>query len=157
MESLVLSNAVAYDSWPIGTVTDLGLPETARENGVDDIQELLDGLFRNTLVGEDADEEFIEGMKAPWASEEGVTSLVRNASATNTCHTTEIDPADVTADTLLLWGGEDEFQPIEWAQRLDNDIDTAELIGLDEATHWVMEDRPAAYRDELSDFLLETA
>lgn len=51
-----------------------------------------------------------------------------------------------------------KFRPtIEWAHRLDNDIDTAELIGLDEATHWVMEDRPAAYRDELSDFLLETA
>ena len=64
---------------------------------------MLDGLFRDTLFGDDHDETFLEGMKAPWASDEGVTSVVRNASATNTSHTTEIDPSNVTADTLPLW------------------------------------------------------
>jgi len=154
VDQLVLSNSVAYDSWPIQTITDLGLPETARETGVEQLQGMLDGLMRDTLYGEDAGEEFIEGMTAPWASEEGVTSIVRNASATNTSHTTEVDPTDVTAETLLLWGGEDEFQPIRWAERLARDIADAELVGLDEANHWVMEDRPAAYRDHLTDFLL---
>jgi hypothetical protein len=51
-------------------------------------------------------------MTAPWASEEGVTSVVRNASATNTSHTTEVDPADVTVETLLLWGTDEELQPV---------------------------------------------
>lgn len=156
VDALVLSNSIAYDSWPIKTVTDLGLPETARENSVEDIQGMLDGLFRDTLAGDNPDEAFLDGMKAPWASEEGVTSLVRNAIATNTSHTTEIDPAAVTAETLLLWGAEDEFQAIKWAERLEDDIDDAELIGLDEANHWVMEDRPEAYRRELSDFLLDS-
>ena len=154
VEELVLSNSVAYDSWPIQTVTDLGLPETARENDVEDVQGMLDGLFRQTLTGE-ASDEFLEGMKAPWASEEGVTSLVRNASGTNTSHTTEIDPGEVTAETLLLWGADDEFQNVEWAERLEGDIENAELVGLDDATHWVMEDRPEAYRDRLAEFLLE--
>lgn len=153
VENLVLSNSVAYDSWPIQTITDLGLPETAREKSVREIQEMLDGLFRNTLYG-DASEEFLNGMKRPWASEEGVTSLVRNASATNTSHTTEIDPSDVTAETLLLWGENDEFQPIRWAERLTNDISNVEISGLDQANHWVMEDRPDAYRERLSEFLL---
>ena len=92
-------------------------------------------------------------MKAPWASEEGVTSLVRNASATNTSHTTEVDPAEVTAETLLLWGSEDEFQSIEWAERLEGDIDTAELVGVENASHWVPVDRPDIYREELNAFL----
>lgn len=153
VEKLVLSNSVAYDSWPIDTVTELGLPETARENDVDDIQGMLDGLFRQTLSGE-ASEEFLEGMKTPWDSEEGVTSLVRNAAGTNTSHTTEIDPGEVTAETLLLWGADDEFQNVEWAERLEDDIDGAELVGLDDATHWVMEDRPEAYRERLAEFLL---
>ena len=83
-----------------------------------------------------------------------VTSLVRNASATNTSHTTEIDPAEVTAETLLLWGAEDDFQSIEWAEQLHEDIDDTELIGLDNASHWVPEDRPDAYREELNSFLL---
>jgi len=153
IDRLVLSNSVAYDSWPIKTITDLGLPETARETSVEELQGMLDGLFRDTLLGDDHDEAFLEGMKAPWASPEGVTSVVRNASATNTCHTTEVDPREVTAETLLLWGTEDEFQPIEWAERLADDIDSCELVRL-EADHWVPEDRTAAFTDHLTDFLL---
>ncbi|MEF8851874.1 MAG: alpha/beta fold hydrolase [Haloarculaceae archaeon] len=153
VDRLVLSNAVAYDSWPIKTITDLGLPETARETSVEELQGMLDGLFRDTLSGEDHDEAFLEGMKEPWASEEGVTSVVRNASATNTSHTTEVDPRDVTADTLLLWGTEDEFQPVEWAERLESDIDSCELVGL-EANHWVPEDRSEAFTEHLTEFLL---
>lgn len=154
VDELVLSNSIAYDSWPIQLVTDLGLPGTARESSVGEIQDMLDGLFRDTLYGNDHSEEFLDGMKSPWNSAEGVTSVVRNAIATNTCHTTEIDLGEVTAETLLLWGSEDEFQPIKWAERLQGDIDDAELIGLNEANHWVMEDRPMTYREELSAFLL---
>jgi len=114
---------------------------------------MLDGLLRDTLYGDDHDEAFLDGMKEPWASEEGVTSVVRNASATNTSHTTEVDPSTVTADTLLLWGTEDEFQPVQWAERLDGDIDSCELVGL-EANHWVPEDRSEEFTDHLTDFLL---
>lgn len=152
IDRLVLSNSVAYDSWPIGTITDLGLPETARETSVEELQGMLDGLFRETLMGDDHDEAFLDGMTTPWASEAGVTSVVRNASATNTSHTTEIDPSAVTADTLLLWGIEDEFQPVRWAERLEGDIDSTELVRL-EANHWVPEDRTEAFTDHLLEFL----
>lgn len=152
IDRLVLSNSIAYDSWPIKTVADLGLPDTTRETSVEELQAMLDGLIRDTLLGDDHDEDFLDGMIQPWASEEGVTSVVRNASATNTSHTTEVDPRDVTADTLLLWGGKDEFQPIEWAERLEVDIDSCELVEL-EANHWVPEDRPAEFTEHLTDFL----
>jgi len=151
---LVLSNSVAYDSWPIKTITDLGLPESARDNSPADIQEMLGGLFQNTLYADVPDEAFVEAMKAPWNSEEGVTSLVRAAVSTNTSHTTEVDPREVTADTLLLWGLEDEFQPVQWAERLEEDIDSCELVGLEESNHWVPEDRHAAFRDHCTEFLL---
>lgn len=154
VDELVLSNSIAYDSWPIQLITDLGLPETARETGVEELQAMLDDLFRDTLHGSEHSEAFLDGMTTPWHSEAGVTSLVRNAISTNTNHTTEIDPGTVEARTLLLWGADDQFQSIEWAERLQADIETAELIGLDDANHWVMEDRPDAYRDELADFLL---
>jgi haloalkane dehalogenase len=153
VDELVLSNSVAYDSWPIQTITDLGLPESARDNSPADVQGMLDGLFRQTLWGDDHDEAFLEGMKAPWNSEEGVTSVVRNAVATNTSHTTELDPTDVTADTLLLWGLEDEFQPVQWAERLESDIDSCELVGLEEAVHWVPEDRSETFADRTVEFL----
>lgn len=102
IDRLVLSNSVAYDSCPIKTITDLGLPETARETSVEELQEMLDGLFR---------------------------------------------------DTLLLWGTKDEFQPVEWAERLESDISSCELAGL-KANHWVPEDRTAEFTEHLTDFLL---
>jgi len=152
VDRLVLSNSVAYDSWPIQTITDLGLPETARETSIEELQGTLEGLFRDTLAGDDHDEAFLEAMTAPWASEEGVTSVVWNATATNTSHTTEVDPADVTAETLLLWGTDDEFQPLRWAERLEGDIPDCELVGL-EADHWVPEDRRETFREHLVSFL----
>ncbi|AHG02362.1 alpha/beta hydrolase (plasmid) [Halostagnicola larsenii XH-48] len=155
VENLVLSNAVCYDSWPIETIVDLGLPSTINEMSVDDAQGLLEGILRDTRY-DDPSEEFVEGMLAPWDSQAAIISLSRNAIGTNTSHTTEIDSTEISARTLLLWGGEDEFQPIEYAERLEGDISDAELVGLDEANHWVMADRPDAYGDRLREFL-ETA
>ncbi|MFD1641679.1 alpha/beta fold hydrolase [Halohasta litorea] len=152
VDSLVLSNAVCYDSWPIETIVDLGLPSTVESMSVDDLQEMLDEMFREGVVGE-ADDAFIEGMKAPWNSEEGLISLSRNAIGTNTSHTTEVDPSEIEATTLLLWGADDEFQPISYAERLESDIPDAELVGLDPANHWVVEDQTDAYRRELRLFL----
>lgn len=153
VDRLVLSNSVAYDSWPIGLITDLGLPETARETSSEELRTMLLDLFEGTLADDDPDEAFLEGMATPWLSEEGVTSLVRNAVSTNTNHTTEIDPSDVTADTLLLWGADDEFQSIEWAERLEEEIEDATLVPIEDANHWVVEDRPETYRNELLAFL----
>ncbi|MFC4438187.1 MULTISPECIES: alpha/beta fold hydrolase [Natrialbaceae] len=153
VDDLVLSNAVCYDSWPIERIVDLGLPSTIEEMSVDDLTDLLESVYRETLYGDDADDAFVEGMVTQWASEEGKVSLSRNAIGTNTSHTTEIDHSAVDARTLMLWGAEDEFQPIEYAERLEGDIDGAELVGLEEANHWVPEDRPEAYREELRKFL----
>ncbi|MCL7416431.1 MAG: alpha/beta hydrolase [Halalkalicoccus sp.] len=152
IERLVLSNAVAYDSWPVQFVTDIGLPSFPRENDPEEVRETLAESFRGGTYGE-ASNAFVEGMIEPWASEEGVVSLSRAAVATNTNHTTEIDPSEVEAETLLLWGAEDDFQPVEYAERLGGDIDDSELVGLEEAYHWVIEDRPEAYREHLREFL----
>lgn len=154
VKQLVLSNAVAYDSWPIQLITDIGLPSFPRENDPEEVREMLAETFREGAYGEPSDD-FVEGMVEPWASEEGVVSLSRAAVSTNTSHTTAISPSEIDAETLLLWGGEDDFQPVEYAERLEEDIPNSELVALDEAYHWVIEDRPEAYRDNLQDFLDE--
>jgi haloalkane dehalogenase len=154
VKQLVLSNAVAYDSWPVEFITEIGLPSFPRENDPEEVREMLAETFREGAYGEPS-EAFVEGMVEPWASEEGVVSLSRAAVSTNTSHTTEISPSKIDAETLLLWGGEDDFQPVEYAERLEEDIPNSELVALSEAYHWVIEDRPEAYRDNLQDFLDE--
>jgi hypothetical protein len=106
----------------------------------------------NTLIGENHDEAFLGSTKTPWAFEEGVTSVVRSASARDTSHTTELDPHNVIADTLLLWGTEGEFQLIRWAERFEGDIDSCESVRSD-ADHRMPENRRKAFRDHLVEFL----
>jgi pimeloyl-ACP methyl ester carboxylesterase len=150
VSKLVLSNAVCYDSWPVEFVTNLGLPETARQP-VTEVHGQVAGAFEQGVHGE-PEEAFVEGLAAPWNSEAGITSLSRCAVATNTNHTTEIEYGDIEADLLCLWGADDVFQPIEYGERLVEDVG-GELVGLEDAYHWVVEDRPEAYVEELRAFL----
>jgi pimeloyl-ACP methyl ester carboxylesterase len=151
VDQLVLSNAVCYDSWPVEFVSNLGLPSTA-DLEREELEGRLDAAFVEGAYGE-ADPEFVDGMKAPWLSDEGHVSLVRNAVSTNTNHTTEIDYGAISAETLLLWGEDDVMQPYNYAERLADDIADAELAPLSDAYHWVPEDRSAAYADRLREFL----
>ncbi|QRV14044.1 alpha/beta hydrolase [Haloterrigena salifodinae] len=151
VEQLVLSNAVCYDSWPVEFVSNLGLPSTA-DLEREELEARLESAFVDGTYGE-ADPEFVAGMKAPWLTDEGRVSLVRNAVATNTNHTTEIDYGAIEAETLLLWGEDDVMQPYDYAERLAEDLDDAALAPLSDAYHWVPEDRPDAYADHLIDFL----
>ena len=147
---LVCSNAVCYDSWPVEFITDFGLPDTA-ETPLDDLEDQVSSAFTLGAYG-DPDPAFVEGLTAPWLTEKGRTSLARCAVATNTNHTTEIDYDAITADFLGLWGADDSFQPIEYGERLADDLN-GELVALDEAYHWVMADRTEAYVAALREFL----
>ncbi|MFB6172152.1 MAG: alpha/beta fold hydrolase [Haloarculaceae archaeon] len=151
VSKLVCSNAVCYDSWPVEFVNDLGLPRTAEES-VDAVHDRLAGAFRQGVHADDPDETFIEGMAAPWSTEAGTVSLSRCAVATNTNHTTEIPYGDIDADLLCLWGGDDVMQPVEYAERLVDDVG-GDLVTLDDAYHWVVQDRAEAYVEELRAFL----
>jgi pimeloyl-ACP methyl ester carboxylesterase len=157
VDRLVLSNAACYDSWPVEFIHGLGLPGESSEWTRDDVAEKLDFAFRGGVYGDPEDHAaFVDGMKAPFLDPaHEVTRLSRDAVSTNTNHTTAITPdlPDLDAETLLLWGGEDVLQSPEWADRLAEDLPTAEKRYLDEAYHWVMADRPDAYRDALADFL----
>jgi len=155
VDQLVLSDAVSYNSWPVEAIADLGIPANIQSMSVSEVRTFLDGVFRQTLVSDTPDQTFIDAMIAPWDSEQGVLSLSRNAIATNTNHTTEIDPAEIAADTLLLWGANDQAQPITYGERLAEDIDGATLTPVENASHWVMQDQPETYRDELVAFLTE--
>lgn len=153
VESLVLSNATAYDSWPIQSILELGVPSRMRETSVEELQTTLETAYRETLRGDDPSTEFIEGMLAQCRTKEGAISMGRNAIALNTNHTTEIDYSAITVETLLLWGADDDEQPIADAERLQEDLQRADVVGLEDANHWVTEDRPEAYRRELQAFM----
>lgn len=149
----VASNIVCYDSWPVEFISNLGLPETA-ELDDETFEERLEFAFAEGAYGE-ADPEFVDGMKTPWLREGGKTALSRAAVATNTNHTTEIPYEDIDAELLCLWARNDVMQPLSYGERLADEVG-GEVVELDAAYHWVIEDRKETYREELARFLTET-
>jgi pimeloyl-ACP methyl ester carboxylesterase len=151
VETLVLSNAACYDSWPVQFISDMGLPKTA-ETDRDEFEDRLRTQFTRGLYADDPDPGFVEGITEPWFREDGRRALSRAAVATNTNHTTEIDYDVIDSRTYCVWGADDVMQPIEYGERLAEDLD-GEVISLEDAYHWVVEDRPAAYREALAEAL----
>ena len=153
IDKLVLSNATAYGSWPVEYITSLGLPRTL-EMDAEAFRERLDRAFVEGLERADPNSEWVDGMTEPWLRDDGQRAFARAAVATNTNHTTEIEYDAIDADLLCLWGAADEEQPVEDGRRLVDDIG-GEVVALEDAGHWVTEDRPDAYRDRLEAFLTE--
>jgi haloalkane dehalogenase len=55
---------------------------------------------------------------------------------------------------LILWGADDAFAPVTGAERFRREIPGSELMVLEGAGHFVVEDAPEAYADAVTDFLL---
>jgi haloalkane dehalogenase len=56
---------------------------------------------------------------------------------------------------LIVWGAKDEFAPVGGAHRFHRQIPGARLVVLDDAGHYLMEDRPERVGAELGKFLAE--
>jgi pimeloyl-ACP methyl ester carboxylesterase len=155
---LVLSNVVAYDSWPIDDMIALGNPQW-RDKPAHEVAEFVasglpDGIHNEGRLSP----WFREGIVAPYADEEGKISLIRNASALNTNHTMALVErhGEIAAPTLVLWGVHDPWQTIADGERLAQEIPNAELVRV-EASHWIPQDAPFEFAGEIAGFLERSA
>jgi haloalkane dehalogenase len=57
----------------------------------------------------------------------------------------------------IVWGAKDEFAPIGGAYRFTKELPDAELVVLDDAGHFLMEDEPARVTQEIATFVAEQA
>ncbi|MBW3628112.1 MAG: alpha/beta hydrolase [Gemmatimonadetes bacterium] len=154
---LGLMHAVCYDSWPIEMMLQFGHPGVHRKVSASTAIAGLKLALKQGFASSPADE-LLDGILAPYATEVGKLSLVRNAAALNTNLTTEITSLlpRVDAPTLVLWGEEDKFQPVRFGERLAWDIPDAKLVRIPEARHFVMFDQPDAVERHVANFLDQT-
>lgn len=154
VKRLVLSNAVAYDSWPIGDMIALSDPTWKLKPAAEIVDFVVSGLPDGIHNAERLTESFKEGIAAPYADEVGKLSLIRNASALNTNHTMALVDrhSEIEAPTLLLWGEHDPWQTIADAERLETEIPASRLHRL-EASHWVPQDTPAEFAAGVAEFM----
>jgi len=155
LHKLVLTNAVAYDSWPIEDMIALGDPtwqsRTAAEVAAFLDAGLADGLSRSHRLTP----QWRQAILAPYQDEEGKLSIIRCAAALNTNHTMAlVDRLNtVVAPTLVIWGVDDPWQKIGDADRLAADIPGARLARISNASHWLPHDASAEFTEKVGRFL----
>ena len=154
VRKLCVMNTVSYDSRPIELMLQFGHPGADRRLSA----AMATRLLKQALKGGFATQPpaaFLEGLLAPYSTEVGKRSLIRNASALNTNLTTEIAARlpSIRVPTLILWGEEDRFQTIAYGERLAWDIPGAQFVRIAGARHFVMVDRPRAVADRLASFI----
>jgi len=152
VEGLVLVDSVAYDSWPSTSMCELGDPNLVGET--DAIMEILRQDARRGHAASVDASAFETDMVAPYDSDAGRRSMVRNASALTTNHTMELADAlaDLDLPALVVWGEKDPWQPLADAERLAEDLD-AELVTVPEGSHWLPYDHPAETARPIQSFV----
>ncbi len=155
---LVLTNAVAYDSWPIEDMIALGDPQWRHKPPGEVSRFVAGGLSEGIARPDRLTTAFMEGIVAPYEDAEGALSLIRDASALNTNHTMELVDrhASIRAPTLMLWGMHDPWQPLSDGERLAREIPDARLVKVD-ASHWIPQDAPQEFAAAIAHFLAETS
>jgi pimeloyl-ACP methyl ester carboxylesterase len=115
VERLVLTNAVAYDSWPIDDMIALGNPQWRDKSPAEVAEFVASGLTDGIRHRERLTPEFRAGIVAPYSDEEGKISLIRNASALNTNHTMALVERHrtIAAPTLVLWACMTRGNPLQ--------------------------------------------
>jgi pimeloyl-ACP methyl ester carboxylesterase len=150
---LALVNSVLYDSWPVPAVSRFRDPEQARGISSEELVELRRESLRKAVARElTAAEE--EEYLSPWRTEDGTRSWTAMAAAADARYTTElVGPLrELGLPTLLLWGEEDEFQPVRYAERFEREMPNSRLLALPGAGHIPMEDEPERVAEELARF-----
>lgn len=152
---LILANVVAYDSWPIDDMIALGNPNWRSKPAKEIAEFIASGLPDGLHNSDRLTPEFREGIVAPYSDEEGKISILRNASALNTNHTTMLVErhGEIRSPTLCLWGVHDPWQTIRDGERLSREIPGARLVRVENASHWIPHDTPGGFAGEVAAFL----
>jgi pimeloyl-ACP methyl ester carboxylesterase len=151
---LVLMNSVLYDSWPVPAVERFRDPAVADAITVDELlQARAQSLTR--AVARPLDDAEREAWLAPWHTEDRVRSWTAMAGAADARYTLKLLDRlrDRALPTLLLWGEDDEFQPIAYAERYAREMQGARLVRIPNARHIPTVEDPRAVGADLVSFL----
>lgn len=147
-------NTVCYDSWPIELMLQFGHPGANRKMSASTAMAMLRQALKRGFASS-PDGELLDGLLAPYSTEIGKLSLIRDAAALNTNLTTELTPLlpRLEIPVLVIWGEDDSFQEFKYGRRLASDIRTSGLVPVPDARHFVMLDQPERVAAELSSFI----
>jgi pimeloyl-ACP methyl ester carboxylesterase len=152
----VLIDSVLYDSWPADPMVRLGNPKQHYTTKGDELaKKFIERLPDEFHHRDKASPEMLKGWMAPYMTDEGKLSLIRNAAALNTNHTMELidDLKQLKQPLLLLWGARDQFQPLSSAERFKAEFPATQLQVVPDSDHFLPLEKPKEVAQILIEFL----
>jgi pimeloyl-ACP methyl ester carboxylesterase len=151
---LALVNSVLYDSWPAPHVARFRDPEAAAATTADDLL----AARREAVAGALADaatEQLIADYVDPWNDPRVRRSWLAMAGAADSRYTLDLVPALRRSMTpkLLIWGEDDGFEKVEYAERFAAEIPRTTLVRIPHADHIPTENAPTDIARTLTGFL----
>jgi len=151
---LALANSVTYDSWPVPGVARFRDPDVIAATGADELLAARRQAVTTALAGA-ATEPLIADYLDPWTDARVRRSWMAMAGAADSRYTLDLVPAlqQSTTPKLLIWGEDDGFQKVEYAERFASEIPHTTLVRIPDAGHIPMENAPGQVARALIDFL----
>ncbi len=155
---LILIDTIAYDSFPepgIARLNDpvwdgiLGAPDFDLKKG------LTKGFTRGMVHSERVTPDLIAAYESPFHGADGRLAYLRAARALRT----EELASQMTAverlqtPTLIIWGADDQFQPLRYGERLAKAMPNARFEVVERAGHFLPEDAPETLAYLIANFV----
>jgi pimeloyl-ACP methyl ester carboxylesterase len=149
---LLLTNAISYDSWPVPLVSAVAKTGSVAKHAPDgSFHLLLKTMFSNGHETDAAAEAAFDAHAPHYQRHGEAEAFVRQAQALN------VDDTKAIADRLpeldlparIVWGAADDFQKIEYAERLATDLG-APLRRIEGGLHFTPEDHPQIIAEEIN-------
>lgn len=156
IRKLVLMDSVCFDSWPIPEFEGLQQPGAETAMSLNEFVDMMRGFMPNGVYNPNVmTDEVIDLYLEPWSREDGKRAFFRNLRRLNKEYTQSIadELQNLPQPTLVMWGNKDPFQKPEYAPKLVEAIPNAELVWIEDAGHWLVEEKPDEIADRIAQFL----
>lgn len=153
IKRLALVNSVTYDSWPVSNVARFRDPAVLAATTAQDIVDARRKTLPVALARPVTEDELADYL-APWKDPRVARSWMALAGAADCRYTLELVETLRASQTpkLLVWGEDDGFQRVTYAERFAAEMPHTRLVRVPDAGHIPMENDPAMVADALAAF-----
>ena len=154
-DKIVLIDPVAVSPWGSPFFRHVREHETAFAGVPDYIHEAIVRAYVKTAAFKPIDDATLDMIVAPWMDENGKSAFYRQIAQANSAYTDDVQPlyTQITIPTLILWGSEDTWIPLERGEALHDMIPGSAFRVIPDAGHLVIEEKPDQLLREIRSFL----
>lgn len=154
-QKLVLIDPVAVSPWGSPFFRHVHEHEAAFAGVPDYIHEAIVRAYVQTAAHLPLPEETLDGIVEPWVTVAGKAAFYRQIAQADSRFTDEVQSRynGIAIPTLILWGEEDQWIPVDRGEELQKLIPDSQLVRIPDSGHLVIEEKPLELAHEIAAFL----